>query len=73
MNPEKPYFCRSSNGDKETECFVTADEAITTAESLKLAPFIVMQLIAQPIGHRLTNGRAAFDERVDRGMLGHSG
>lgn len=64
MNPTHPYFCRSTATDRETECFASIDDAVRAAEDLRLAPFIVMQLIPMPIQSRITNGRREFDERM---------
>lgn len=57
MTPDKPYFCRSQSGE-ETDLFELQEEAVKSAESMKLAPFTVFVLQAQPIAQRLTNGRA---------------
>lgn len=61
MTPREPYFCRSSQDDRETPCFANVDDAVKEAEKMNLAPFVILQLVPQPIGHRVTNGRQKFE------------
>lgn len=62
--PEKPFFCRSNMSDIDTECYATESEAISAAEQARMAPFTIHRLFSMPTGHRMTNGRAAFDEKM---------
>lgn len=55
MNIEKPYFSTNSDNSARTEAFATLDEAIKAACLMELAPFVVYQLLAQPVAQRLTN------------------
>lgn len=51
MNIEKPYICESEQHGR----YATVEEAISAACEMKLAPFVIYQMIAQPIAQRLTN------------------
>lgn len=56
---DKPYFCVSSAGAR-TANHPSMEDAIAEACALKLAPFTIWQLTAQPIGVRQTNMAARY-------------
>ena len=57
------FFCRNQQ-DEFTGLHADAAKAIAEAEQRKMAPFTVLEYLAHPIMHRVTNGKIDLEPHV---------
>ncbi len=58
-----PYFAKGQDSER-TGFFETIEEAVREAQKSRMAPFVIYKLVAMAISSHTTNGREAFDQKM---------